>query len=192
MTREDGSSPPSDGSSRVINPEPVLSRDRYEAGSSDLAEAVGAALLRGGDTLAVAESCTGGLISKLMTDPPGSSRYFLGGVVAYSNEVKVRILGVDEVLFERDGVVDEAVAEAMAVGVAQRLGASVGVGVPGLAGPDGGSLEKPVGTVCYSVSLGGKPKSQRGLFPGDREAVRVQASHAALGLLLRLLDGRDE
>ncbi len=176
----------------MIHPEPVLSRHRYEAGSGDLAEAVGTALLRGGDTLAVAESCTGGLISKLMTDLPGSSRYFLGGVVAYSNEVKARILGVDEELFERDGVVSEAVAEAMAVGVAQRLGASVGVGVTGIAGPDGGSLEKPVGTVSYSVSLGGKPESQRALFLGDREAVRAQAAHAALGLLLRLLDGRDE
>ena len=176
----------------MIHPEPVPARYRYEAGSGDLAEAVGTALLRGGDTLAVAESCTGGLISKLMTDLPGSSRYFLGGVVAYSNEVKAGILGVDEGLFERDGVVSEAVATAMAVGVAQRLGASVGVGVTGIAGPDGGSVEKPVGTVYYSVSLGGKPKSQRGLFLGNREAVRARAAHAALLLLLRLLDGRDE
>jgi len=171
--------------------DPFLPQHRYEAESGDLAEAVGIALLRGGDTLAVAESCTGGLISKRMTDLPGSSRYYWGGVVAYANEVKAGILCVDEELFERDGVVSEAVAKAMAVSVAQKLGTSVGVGVTGIAGPEGGSPEKQVGTVCYAVSIGGKPKSRRDLFLGDREAVRARATHATLGFLLRLLDGRD-
>jgi nicotinamide-nucleotide amidase len=113
-------------------------------------------------------------------------------VVAYANEVKVGVLGVSEELIRREGVVSEAVAKAMAVSVAQGLGTSVGVGVTGIAGPDGGSPEKPVGTVCYAVSFGGKPESRRDLFLGDREAIRARAADATLGFLLWLLDGRDE
>ena len=159
--------------------------------SGDLAEAIGAALLRAGDTLAVAESCTGGLISKRLTDCPGSSRYFLGGVVAYANQVKVGILGVEEELIRHDGVVGVAVAKAMAVGVARELQASVGIGVTGIAGPGGGSPERPVGTVCYAVSLGGETVARKELFLGNREAVRERAAEATLGLLLRLLEGRE-
>jgi nicotinamide-nucleotide amidase len=166
-------------------------RYRYEAKSGDLAEAVGTALLRNGSTLAVAESCTGGLISKRLTDLPGSSRYFLGGVVAYADDVKARVLGVEEELIRHDGVVGEAVAKAMATGVAEGLKASVGVGVTGIAGPGGGSPEKPVGTVWCAVSLGGRTVARKELFLGDREAVRERAAHAALGLLLRLLEGRE-
>lgn len=171
--------------------DPVLTKYRYEAKSGDLAEAVGTALLRTGDTLAVAESCTGGLISKRMTDLPGSSRYFLGGVVAYANEVKTGVLGVDEGLIRKDGVVGEAVAKALAEGVARKLEASVGMGVTGIAGPDGNTPGKPVGTVCYAVSLGGETVARREVFPGNREAVRERAGHAALALLLRLLEGRE-
>lgn len=171
--------------------EPVLSPYRFEARSGDLAEAVGIVLLRGNDTLAVGESCTGGLISKRMTDQPGSSGYFLGGVVAYANEVKSGVLGIDEDLIRQEGVVSEAVAKAMASGVAREMKASVGVGVTGIAGPDGGSPEKPVGTVWYAVFHGGKTVVRRELFLGDREAVRERAAHATLGLLLRVLDGRD-
>jgi nicotinamide-nucleotide amidase len=170
--------------------EPVLSRYRYEADSGDLAEAVGTALIRHGETLAVAESCTGGLISKRMTDLPGSSRYFHGGVVAYANEVKTGFLGVDGGLIERDGVVSESVAKAMAVGVAQKLNTSVGIGVTGIAGPGGGSAEKPVGTVFLAVSVGGETVARREVLLGDREAVRGRAAHAALGLLLRILKER--
>ena len=168
---------------------PVLSRYRYEAESGDLAEAVGVALLRDGHTLAVAESCTGGLISKRMTDFPGSSRYFLGGVVAYANEVKAGVLGVGEDLIRAEGVVSEAVAKAMAAGVAEALGASMGIGVTGIAGPGGGSPEKPVGTVCYAIFLGEETVARTERFLGNREAVRARSAHAALGLLLRQLDG---
>ncbi|MFH1765743.1 MAG: CinA family nicotinamide mononucleotide deamidase-related protein [Gemmatimonadota bacterium] len=171
--------------------DPVLSRYRYEAKTGDLTEAVGAALLRTGHTLAIAESCTGGLVCKRVTDLPGSSRYFLGGVVAYADEVKAGVLGVGRELIRRNGVVSEAVAEAMAVGVARELEASVGVGVTGIAGPGGGSPGKPVGTVCYAISLCGKVQGRRELFLGNREAVRERAAHAVLGLLLRLLDGRE-
>ena len=171
--------------------EPVLTRYRFEAQSGDLAEAVGMALLRGGDTLAVGESCTGGLISKRMTDQPGSSRYFLGGLVAYANDVKSGTLGIDESLIRQEGVVSEAIAKALASRVAEKMNASVGVGVTGIAGPGGGSLDKPVGTVWYAVSRGGKMAVRKELFLGDREAVRQRAAHATLGLLLRVLDGRD-
>ena len=171
--------------------EPILSRYRYEAESGDLAEAVGDALVRHGETLAVAESCTGGLISKRMTDFPGSSRYFLGGLVAYANEVKTGVLGIEEELIQKDGVVSEAVAKAMASSVARGMGASVGIGVTGIAGPEGGTEEKPVGTVCFAVAYAGKDVVRRELFLGDREAVRARAAHATLGLLLKLLDRRD-
>jgi nicotinamide-nucleotide amidase len=171
--------------------DPVLSRYRFESDSGDLTEALGGALLRAGHTLAIAESCTGGLVSKRVTDLPGSSRYFLGGVVAYADEVKAGVLGVNREVIRRDGVVSEAVAESMAVGVARELKASVGIGVTGIAGPGGGSPEKPVGTVCYAISLCGKAQSRRERFLGDREAVRERAAHAVLGLLLRGLDGRE-
>lgn len=171
--------------------DPVLSRYRFESDSGDLTEALGGALLRAGHTLAIAESCTGGLVSKRVTDLPGSSRYFLGGVVAYADEVKAGVLGVNREVIRRDGVVSEAVAESMAVGVARELKASVGIGVTGIAGPGGGSPEKPVGTVCYAISQCGKAQSRRERFLGDREAVRERAAHAVLGLLLRCLDGRE-
>lgn len=170
--------------------EPVLSRYRYEAVTGDLAEAVGDALRRRGDTLAVAESCTGGLVSKRITDIPGSSAYFLGGVVAYENRVKIDTLGVPEESIQVHGVVSESVAEAMAVGVAKKMGSTVGVGVTGIAGPGGGSEEKPVGTVCYSVAGNGGSETCRETFLGDRRAIRERAAHAVLGLLLRVVEGR--
>jgi nicotinamide-nucleotide amidase len=170
---------------------PVLDRYRYEAASGDLAEAVGSALLGAGETLAVAESCTGGLISKRMTDLPGSSRYFVGGVVAYSNDIKEKILGVEESLLTAHGVVSQGVATAMAEKVAALFGASAGIGITGIAGPSGGSEEKPVGTVWYAVHLGDRTVARREQFLGDRSAVRTRSAHSALGLLLRLLEGRE-
>jgi nicotinamide-nucleotide amidase len=170
---------------------PVLFRYRFRAPSGDLAEAVGEALKKSGHTLGVAESCTGGLIAKRISDIPGSSRYFHGGVVAYANEVKEGILGVPSSMIYEHGVVSEAVAEAMATGVRRALGTSAGLGVTGIAGPGGGSREKPVGTVCFAASTGHRVSVKKELFLGDREAVRARASQATLGLLLRLLDGRE-
>ncbi len=167
--------------------EPVVGPFRFESETGSLAEAVGEDLLRAGVTLAVAESCTGGLIAKLLTDVPGSSAYFLGGVVAYANEAKARILRVEERLLERDGAVSRSVAEAMARGVASLFGAEAGIGVTGVAGPGGGTDEKPVGTVWYAASLGQRVVSRRGLFPGDRGDVRIRAARSALFLLLRAL-----
>ncbi len=170
--------------------EPAFAPYRYRAESGDLAEAVGRALLDVGATVAVAESCTGGLVSKRITDIAGSSRYFLGGIVAYANDVKSGILGIPEALLARAGVVSEEVAAAMAEGVARALGSSYGLGITGVAGPDGGSSEKPVGTVCFAIHSPDRAAVRRALFLGNRETVRARAAHAALTLLLRVVERR--
>ncbi len=148
-----------------------------------------AALLRG-RTIAVAESCTGGLMSARLTDPPGSSAYFRGGVVAYSNEAKVSLAGVDPALIERAGAVSDEVAEALADGAVEAFGADLGVGITGIAGPDGGTEEKPVGTVCFSISLrGGERITRSTRLPGGRADVRDRSTTVAMHLLRRLLAG---
>ncbi len=169
---------------------PVLTGYRYVAESGDLAEAVGAALENAGATLAVAESCTGGLIAQRITARPGSSKYFLGGVVAYGNRAKEELLGVDPGIIEAGGAVCREVAEALALGAARRFGARAGIGVTGVAGPGGGTEEKPVGTVWYAASLDGAVVSRLERFPGGRSDVRERAAQAALHLLLRHLEGR--
>ena len=171
---------------------PVLEPWRFQAEGGDLVEAVSEALLARDLRLAAAESCTGGLLAQRMTSRPGSSRLFLGGVVAYANEAKVELLGVDSALLERHGAVSEEVAKAMARGVCRRFGAEVGVSLTGVAGPGGGSVEKPVGTVCYAVVRGGSVQVRRERFPGDREEVRDRSTQAALALILRVLEGRSE
>ena len=171
--------------------EPVVEKYRFEAPESgDLVEAVGRALEGAGRTLAVAESCTGGLVAKRLTDRAGSSAYFLGGVVAYDNRLKVELLEVDPEVLDAHGAVSEEVAEAMALGVARRLGADGGLGITGIAGPTGGTEEKPVGTVCYAASLHDRVDVRTRRFPGDRGSVRERSGQAALALLLRLLEGR--
>lgn len=169
----------------------LLAPYRYESEQGDLAEALGKALEARGMTLAVAESCTGGLMAKRITDIPGSSRYFLGGIVAYENGVKVRELGIDSLALEREGAVSRVVARGMAEGVARRFGASAGIGVTGVAGPGGGSDEKPVGTVWFAASLDGETRSRERQFPGDRDSVRERAAQAAMALLYRMLEGTE-
>jgi competence/damage-inducible protein CinA-like protein len=140
-----------------------------------------------GLSLATAESCTGGLVAARLTSVPGSSDAFVGGVVAYSNELKVEGLGVDPMLVERHGAVSSEVAAAMASGVRTRIGADVAVAVTGVAGPGGGTPEKPVGLVFLHAAT---PEGERGLrfdFPGDRESIRSRAAVAALHLVRRLL-----
>jgi nicotinamide-nucleotide amidase len=171
---------------------PVLEPWRFEAESGDLAEAVSLTLRRSGSRLAVAESCTGGLIAKRLTDVPGASDVLTGGVVAYSNEVKRILLGVPPRVLEEQGAVSEAVARHMAVGVAEALDAEAGVGITGVAGPGGGTDEKPVGTVWYAATAHGRVVARVERFAGDRGAVRERSAQAALFLLLRLLDGRLE
>ncbi len=130
------------------------------------------ALLLSGCTLAAAESCTGGAFCAAVTDIPGSSAYFLGGVVAYRNDSKTRDLGVAASLIRSDGAVSETVALAMANGVRRRFKAGIGIGITGIAGPGGGTQGKPVGTVCLGISAGKVRRSHRRRLPGGREAVR--------------------
>jgi nicotinamide-nucleotide amidase len=143
-----------------------------------------------GLTLATAESCTGGLVSARLTAVPGSSAVYVGGVVAYSNEVKERELGVPAVLLEEHGAVSAEAAQAMAEGVRSRLGADVGVAVTGVAGPDGGTAEKPVGLVFVHAAGPDGAEARRTELPGDREMVRGRATAAALHLVRRLLQSR--
>lgn len=139
-------------------------------------------------TIAAAESCTGGLLLGRLTDVPGSSGYVRGGIVAYDNDVKRQLLGVDARLLETHGAVSEPVAAAMADGIRERMGADVNVAITGIAGPDGGTPEKPVGTVVIGVLVSGQPLSLRThLFPGGRDMVRLQATQTALDRVRRLL-----
>ena len=151
-----------------------------------------AALLEG-RRLAVAESCTGGMLAARLTDRPGSSVYFAGGVVAYSNEAKVALVGVDPELIARVGAVSTEVAEALADGALERFEADVGAGVTGVAGPDGGTEEKPVGLVCFSVALRDGARITRSVrLPGDRADIRDRSITVALHLLRRLLRGQTD
>jgi nicotinamide-nucleotide amidase len=156
-----------------------------------------AALLRGDAgrprrTIAVAESCTGGLLAARLTNPPGASEYVLGGVVAYANEVKVAQAGVPREQIERHGAVSEEVAKALAHGARTRLGADVGVGLTGIAGPGGGSAEKPVGLVWLSVTgPEGEQLTRSVRLPGGRADVRERAALVAMHLIRRLLSGTE-
>lgn len=148
----------------------------------------GSLLRRAGRTLAVAESCTGGLVAERVTAVAGSSDYFEGGIVAYTNRLKTRLVGVPEELLAVHGAVSEPVAVALAEGARRTLGADYGIGVTGIAGPAGGSDTKPVGTVHLAVAGPGHPPNHRRVrFPGDRERVRWQASQLALEMLRRRL-----
>jgi nicotinamide-nucleotide amidase len=161
--------------------EALFSRD-----GSSIEEQIAALL--GDRRLAVGESCTGGLLSTRLTDRAGSSRWFAGGVVAYSNEAKVKLLGVDPGVIERHGAVSEEVAEALAAGAIARFDADVGIGLTGIAGPGGATPEKPVGHVCFCVMERGGEKVVRAIdVPGSRGDVRDRATTVSLHLLRRLL-----
>ena len=153
-------------------------------------EQVADALLAAGQTIATAESCTGGLLAARLTERPGSSDVVLGGVVAYANEAKVAMVGVDPGLIASFGAVSIEVASALGAGACARFGADVGVGVTGVAGPGGGTEEKPVGTVCLSaVSADGGSLTRRLTLPGSRSDVRDRSTTVALHLVRRLLGG---
>lgn len=155
-----------------------------------LAVRVGRELQAAGSRMATAESCTGGWIAKVLTDIPGSSEWFSEGFVTYSNEAKIRRLGVRRSLLESDGAVSEAAVRAMARGALDRSAAQIAVAVSGIAGPGGATAGKPVGTVwlCWAERQGGRLHltSGRRQFRGDREAVRRKTVRAALqGILQR-------
>ena len=184
--------------------DPAASED-YAAFEAVIAERYGARLFaRNGETIddlviaallgppvrtvATAESCTGGLMAARLTDRGGSSAYALGGVTAYSNEAKVALAGVPAELIERHGAVSPEVASALADGAVERFGADLGIGITGIAGPGGGTAEKPVGTVCLCLAEAGGERIERTLqLPGGRAMVRERTTTAAMHLLLRLL-----
>jgi competence/damage-inducible protein CinA-like protein len=142
-----------------------------------------------GRRIATAESCTAGLLAARLTDRPGSSDYVMGGVVSYSNEAKAELLGVDPGLIEQHGAVSERVAEAMATGALRRFGADTAVAITGIAGPGGGTPEKPVGTVCFTVMVAGGRSDTRTLrLPGNRSDVRERSTTVAMHLLRRALN----
>jgi nicotinamide-nucleotide amidase len=148
-----------------------------------------AALLRG-HRLGLAESCSGGLLAARITDLPGASEYMAGSVVAYSNEAKAELLGVDRDLIEANGAVSPEVAEAMAIGALARFGADVAVSITGIAGPDGGSVEKPVGYVCFNARLAdGTSIARDPVIPGGRADIRERSALVGLHLLRQLLGG---
>jgi nicotinamide-nucleotide amidase len=152
------------------------------------------ARLLAGRRIATAESCTAGLVAARLTDRPGSSDYVMGGVVAYSNDAKTELLGVDAALIEAHGAVSEPVAEAMAAGALRRFGADIAVATTGIAGPSGGTAEKPVGTVCFSVMLGppgGRTITRTLRLPGNRSDVRDRSTTVAMHLLWRMLSGAE-
>ncbi len=142
------------------------------------------ACLERGRTVSTAESCTGGLVAHLITEVAGSSGYFRGGVVAYSDDLKRLVLGVPEDSLQAHGAVSAQVAMAMAEGARARLGADLGVGVTGIAGPDGGTDAKPVGLAYIAVAGGRRPIVQRFVWPHDREGNKRASAEAALRLLL--------
>jgi nicotinamide-nucleotide amidase len=158
--------------------------------------------LLGARSVAVAESCTGGLMAARLTERAGSSAYFAGGIVAYCNQAKVELVGVDASTIERFGAVSSEVAEELANGAAERLGAEVGIGITGIAGPDGGTEEKPVGLVCFSVCAraagSGEAPGSAGVItrsarlPGGRLDVRDRSTTVTMHLLRRLLRGETE
>jgi nicotinamide-nucleotide amidase len=159
----------------------------YGTGAADLASVLLDTLRQRGLTLATAESCTGGMVGARITAIPRSSDVYLGGVVSYANDSKATLLGVDPGLIERHGAVSEETARAMVQGIAAALGADTAIAVTGVAGPGGGSDEKPVGTVWFAWQVGQVVEARRTGFPGDRDQVRTRATQAAiLGLVHRI------
>lgn len=165
----------------------LLGSHAFAGGDETLADVVGRLLLEKGQSLAIAESCSGGLLGHLLTKVPGSSGYFLGGVIAYSNALKERLLGVEREMLRRCGAVSPQVARAMAEGIRRQTGADYALAVTGIAGPGGGSAEKPVGTVCLALAAPEKTYDCPCLFRGDRWQIQNVSACTALDILRRRL-----
>ncbi len=145
-------------------------------------------LIDSGKTIATAESCSGGLIAHRLTNVPGASTPFIGGIVAYSNQVKMNLLAVPTSTLEKHGAVSEECARAMAEGACRTLGSDIAVAVTGIAGPGGGTAEKPVGLVHMAVASAGNTRAEKYLFHGDRESIKMQTAEAALNLVWESLN----
>ncbi len=170
----------------------ILGYRIYGEGSEPLPYHLGEMLREKRLTLATAESCTGGLIAKWLTDIPGSSDYFAGGIIAYSNSVKEGQLSVPDEILEEYGAVSKEVAAAMARGARERLEVDIGLSVTGIAGPEGGTAEKPVGTVCFGLAWEGGEYTDTRHITGDRDFVRKRSSQRALDIVRLHLLGRLE
>lgn len=169
----------------------VLGDHVFSTDGRSLPEVVGELLKQAGYRVGVGESCTGGLVTARLVDVPGSSRYVVNGVVAYSNEIKQTVFGIEPSLLESHGAVSEEVASEMAAAARRMGGADIGLGVTGVAGPGGGTETKPVGMVCFGVSGPGEHQLMKTVhFQGGRAMVRQQATQTALDLLRRVLLGR--
>ena len=151
-------------------------------------ERLGERLRSTGGTVGTAESCSGGLIAHRITNVAGSSAYFAGGAVTYSNAMKTAILGVDEGILNENGAVSEPVGRAMAEGVRRRFGVDYAVACTGIAGPGGGTEEKPVGLVYIAVAAPNETRGERCQFDGDRESVKQQTAEFALNLLVESIE----
>jgi nicotinamide-nucleotide amidase len=165
----------------------VLGQYVYGEEKADLAAVVLDLLRADGVKIAVAESCTGGMLGARLTAIPGSSDVVLGGVIAYANEIKELHLGVRSETLRSNGAVSEETAREMAVGVSERFGAQVGVAITGIAGPGGGTPDKPVGTVCIAVAAPASLRSVKVQMLGDRDEIRRRSAQAALNLVRRSL-----
>jgi len=159
----------------------------FARSEQSLEEVVGMFLVMRNATISTAESCTGGLVAERLTSVPGSSRYFTSGLICYSNESKMELAGIPPLLLRMQGAVSAEVARGLAEGIRARAGTTIGVGVTGVAGPAGGSAEKPVGTVHIAVATPVGTEHRQFLYPGDRERIRWQASQGALDMVRRVL-----
>jgi nicotinamide-nucleotide amidase len=177
---------------RVLEPavrelQAVLGQDVYSIDGAPLEEVVGRRLRERQLKIAAAESCTGGLLMSRLTDVPGSSAYVDRGEVVYSNQAKIDSLGVPAATIAECGAVSEPVARAMAEGIRRKSGADIGIGITGIAGPDGGTPEKPVGTVAIAVLAGDDARVRTFQFIGSREMVKFQSAQAALNMVRLML-----
>ncbi|MFQ6109004.1 MAG: nicotinamide-nucleotide amidohydrolase family protein, partial [Candidatus Aminicenantales bacterium] len=164
-----------------------LESNVFSQDGAELEEVVGYLLRKRKMVLAVAESCTGGLLAHRITNIPGSSDYFLLGVIAYSNEAKTRLLGVSAAIIEKFGAVSHQVALAMARGVRKRAASDLGVGITGIAGPSGGTPKKPVGLVYVALAWNKGWEVSKNIFLGKRDAIKFQSSQKALDMIRKHL-----
>jgi len=175
----------------VAAPIEQLLGDRVYSRNGDPLEVVVGNLLRDRRaTVSVAESCTGGMLGERLTSVPGSSDYFVGGCITYSNAMKVELLGVPREVLEQHGAVSQQTAEAMAAGVRRRTGSAYALSITGVAGPDGGSESKPVGTVYIAIADDAGVYTEHRRFLGDRQRIRTFTVQMALDLLRRRITGR--
>ena len=166
---------------------PIIGEHVYGEDEADLAQVVLERSRHRGFRIAVAESCTGGMLGARLTAIPGSSDVFVGGVIAYDNDVKTALLGVDPATISERGAVSEATVREMATGVRASFGTQIGIAVTGIAGPNGGTPEKPVGLVWVAADVDGEVRASQRVYPGNREEIRQRASQGALDLVRRML-----